>query len=142
MSGVTSTASSALAMVAGAVIGRVLQTKFSDKVNPKILAGGQIAVGYFLPKFVKNKFVQGIGTGMIVNGGVSALQSFGVISAINGLAGADVTVDYLGEDDSMSGSSTIQEISGGMDDLGMVDHGIMSGSSDISILAGDEDYDY
>jgi hypothetical protein len=129
-------------MVAGAVIGRVISTKFADKVNPKILAGGQIAVGYFLPKFVKNKFVAGIGTGMIVNGGVQALQSFGVISAINGLAGG-VEVDYVGEDDSISGSSSIQEIAGmdDMDDMGLVDAGIMSGSSDISILAGD-DYDY
>jgi len=132
----------ALAMVAGAVIGRVVSTKLSSKVNPKILAGGQIALGLFLPKFVKNKFAVGIGQGMIVNGGVSALQSFGVISAISGL-GADVQVDYLGEDeDGMSGSADIQEIAGGMDsEIGYYDEGIMSGSGDISILSGD-DFDY
>ncbi len=135
--------SQALAMVAGAVIGRVVSTKFADKVNPKILAGGQIALGLFLPKLVKNKFATGIGQGMIVNGGVSVLQSFGVISAISGI-GADVQVDYLGEDEEgMSGSAYIQEIAGGMDsdELGYYDEGIMSGSSDISVLAGD-DYDY
>lgn len=140
MSGVAGGATQALSMIAGAVIGRVLQTKFADKVNPKILAGGQIVAGYALPKFIKNDFVKGIGAGMIVNGGVSALQSFGVIGAINGV-GADVQVDYLGEDDTMNGSGTIQEIAGGLDDMGLMDEGIMSGSSDISILAGD-DFDY
>ena len=145
MSGTGGTVTNALAMVTGAVIGRVLSTKLSSKVNPKILAGGQIAVGYFLPKFVKNKFVAGIGTGMIVNGGVQALSSFGVISAISGFTDG-VKVDYLGDDDfdSMSGSADIQEIAG-IDDMGMglVDPGIMSGSADISIIAGDdEDFDY
>ena len=57
MSGVAGGATQALSMIAGAVIGRVLQTKFADKVNPKILAGGQIVAGYALPKFIKNDFV-------------------------------------------------------------------------------------
>jgi hypothetical protein len=144
MSGTGGTVTSALAMVTGAVIGRVLSSKLSDKINPKILAGGQIAVGVLLPKFVKNKFVSGIGTGMIVNGGVQALSSFGVISAISGITDG-VKVDYLGDDDfdSISGSADIQEIAG-IDDMGMglVDAGIMSGSSDISIIAGDDDEDF
>lgn len=145
MSGTGGTVTNALAMVTGAVIGRVLSTKLSSKVNPKILAGGQIALGLFLPKMVKNKFAAGVGAGMIVNGGVQALSSFGVISAISGLTDG-VKVDYLGDDDfdSISGSADIQEIAG-IDDMGMglVDPGIMSGSADISIIAGDdEDFDY
>ena len=144
MSGTGGTVTNALAMVAGAVIGKVVSTKLSDKVNPKILAGGQIALGVFLPKMVKNKFVAGIGTGMIVNGGVQALQSFGVISAISGFTDG-VKVDFVSGDDfdSVSGSANIQEIAGGIDEMGLMDPGIMSGSSDISILAGDdEDFDY
>jgi hypothetical protein len=141
MSGTGAGMTHALAMVAGAVIGRVVSTKLSAKVNPKILAGGQIALGLFLPKLVKNKFAAGIGQGMIVNGGVSALQSFGVISAISGL-GADVQVDYLGEEeDSMNGSSNIQEIAG-MDEMGMYDPGIMTGSSDISVISGYDEEEY
>ena len=145
MSGTGGTVTNAVAMVAGAVIVRVLSTKLSSKVNPKILAGGQIALGLFLPKLVKNKFASAIGAGMIVNGGVQALSSFGVISAISGMTDG-VEVDYLGETDfdQMSGSSDIQEISG-IDDMGMglVDAGIMSGSADLSIIAGeDEDFDY
>ena len=88
--------------------------------------------------------VAGIGTGMIVNGGVQALQSFGVISAISGFTDG-VKVDFVSGDDfdSVSGSANIQEIAGGIDEMGLMDPGIMSGSSDISILAGDdEDFDY
>lgn len=136
----------ALAMVAGAVIGRVVSSKLSTKVNPKILAGGQIVLGMYLPKLVKNKFASGIGAGMIVNGGVQALTSFGVISAISGI-GQDMQIDYVSGDDmemdDMSGSADIQEIAGMEDStMGLYDEGIMSGSSDIAILAGDDEYDY
>lgn len=128
-----------LSMVAGAVAGRILQSKLESKVDPKILAGGQVVAGMFLPKFVKNKIGAGIGAGMVVNGGVTLLNKFGVISAISG---DGATVSY--EDESMSGSSDIQTIAGDdMDDMGYTDYGTMSGgSSDISVLAGDEDFDY
>jgi len=134
MSGVGTGMTSALSMIAGAVIGRVISNRMASKVNPKILAGGQIVLGSVLPRFIKNKFVAGIGTGMVINGGVQALQSFGVISAINGM-GQDVQVDYLTDgDDGMSGSADIQEIAG----VGLYDEGVMSGSSDISIISGDD----
>jgi hypothetical protein len=125
-----------LSMVAGAVAGRILQTKLQDKVNPKLLAGGQVVAGMFLPKLVKSKIGAGIGAGMVVNGGVTLLNSFGVISAISG---DGATVSY--EDESMSGSADIQTIAGN-DDMGYTDYGTMSGSSDISVIAGDEDFDY
>lgn len=127
-----------LSMVAGAVAGRVLQSKLQDKVNPKLLAGGQVVAGMFLPKLIKSKIGAGIGAGMVVNGGVTLLNSFGVISAISG---DGAMVSY--EDESMSGSADIQTIAGDdMDDMGYTDYGTMSGSSDISVLAGDEDFDY
>jgi hypothetical protein len=104
-----------ISMVAGAVAGRVLSSKFKDKVNPKLLAGGQIAAGLFLPKLVKNKFVAGIGSGMLVNGGVELISSFGVISGMDN----DPSVEYIGDisdmyefDDSMSGVDDLSIISG------------------------------
>lgn len=132
---------SAASIVAGAVIGRVISKRLETKVKPALLGGGQIAVGYFLPRFVKNKFVAGIGTGMVVNGAVSLLQSTGVIGAIGAIGETDEDTYQL------SGSDTIKEISGMDDEMdsfgGIEDAGIMSGggSSDIAILAG-EDYDY
>lgn len=133
MSGVGGGMTNALAMVAGAVAGRLIQNKFQDKVNPKILAVGQIAAGMFLPKFVKNKFVAGIGTGMIVNGGVTVLNQFGVISAISGLAGASDSLEYVAGDG-------LSILAGDDDagDMGVIDQGIMTGDIDrLNVVAGD-----
>lgn len=131
--------------VAGAVAGRILSAKVLPNANDKLKAGGQIAVGVLLPRFAKNPFFKGFGMGMVVNGGVQLLSSFGVISGIAGM-GEDITVERLGyQDESISGSSDIQVISGDYEgeDMGYYDEGVMSGSADISILSGDmEDYDY
>lgn len=134
MSGVKGNVTFIATSVAGAVIGKFVQNKFSDKVNPKILAGGQIALGLFLPKFIKSDIGKGLGTGMIVNGGVTMLQEFNVLS---GLGQYDMS--YV--DDSMSGDDNLNVIAGDdlsivagddMDDMGYMDEGIMSG----------EDFDY
>lgn len=130
MSGVGSGMTSALSMIAGAVAGRILQSKLESKVNPKILAVGQIAAGVFLPKLVKNKFVAGVGTGMVINGGVTALNQFGVISAVSGMVGAsDYSLDYV------SGTDNLTAIAG----VGITDQGIMTGADTdrLSVVAGD-----
>jgi hypothetical protein len=136
-----------LSMVAGAIAGKVISSKLKDKVNPKILAGGQIAAGLFLPKLVKNKFVAGLGSGMIVNGGVELVSSFGVIS---GIMGDEPSVEYIGEydDDMMSGTDSLSTIAGedyDGSDMGYYDAGTMSGVNDLSIISGSDDmegYDY
>jgi hypothetical protein len=126
-----------LSMVAGAVAGRILQSKLSTKIDPKIVAVGQIAAGIILPKIVKNKFVAGIGTGMVVNGGVTVLNSFGVIQAVAGMAGVDDTqLEYVAGDD-------LSVIAGENEDyMGVTDQGIFSGTDPLSVIAGDfEDMD-
>lgn len=138
MSGVGGGMTNVLAMVAGAVAGRLVQNKLQDKVNPKLVAAGQIAAGIFLPKFVKNKFVAGIGTGMIVNGGVTLANQFGVVSAISGMVGADeYSLDYV------SGTDSLNVIAGDESgDMGYTDQGIMTGTDNLSVVAGDmEDLD-
>lgn len=138
MSGVGGGMTNVLAMVAGAVAGRLVQNKLQDKVNPKLVAAGQIAAGIFLPKFVKNKFVAGIGTGMIVNGGVTLANQFGVVSAISGMVGADeYSLDYV------SGTDSLNVIAGDESgDMGYTDQGIMTGTDSLSVVAGDmEDLD-
>lgn len=128
-----------LSMVGGAVIGRILQSKLESKVNPKILAGGQIAVGMFLPKFVKSKLGAGIGAGMVVNGGVTLLNKFGVISAISG---ADSEVEYISGYDTEMGYAE-SSIAGDMGEYGEGAYGDEMGYAE-SVIAGDEysDYDY
>jgi hypothetical protein len=141
MSGVGTGMTNVLAMVAGAIAGRMIQNKLESKVNPKLVAAGQVAAGIFLPKFIKNKFVAGIGTGMVVNGGVTLASQFGVVSAIAGI-GADYSLDYV------AGTDNLSILAGG---VGVTDQGIMTGDVDrLSVLAGDmedmsgmdEDSDY
>jgi hypothetical protein len=127
MSGVGGDLTNVLAMVAGAIAGRMVQNKFGG-TNPKVVAAGQIAAGIFLPKIVKNKFVAGIGTGMVVNGGVTLASQFGVVSAIAGI-GADYSLDYV------AGTDNLSILAGG---VGVTDQGIMTGDVDrLSVLAGD-----
>ena len=124
MGAVGSNVTTILSVVAGAVAGKFLQSKLSSKVNPKILAGGQIVAGMFLPKLVKGEIMKGVGVGMIANGGVTALSEFGVLS---GIGADDTTVEYMGGssdfstisgDDEMgyNGSDALQTISGVSDD--------------------------
>jgi len=120
-----------LSMVAGAVAGRILQSKLSSKVDPKIVAVGQIAVGLMLPRFVKNKIAAGIGAGMVVNGGVTTLSQFGVISAVAGIGAADYALDYV------SGTDNLSVIAGDDSDMGFTDQGIFSGTDNLSVIAGD-----
>jgi len=111
-------------IVAGAVVGKVVATKFSN-MNPKIMAAVQIGAGVMLPRFMKNNFVRNMGTGLIVNGAVTGLQSFGVISAINGFVGADnVSYDY-----EMSGTDELTAIAG------YEDEGIMTGTDELQSIA-------
>ena len=118
-----------LPLVVGAVAGRIIANKLAGKASNTILGAGQIGAGLVLPMVVKNNFVKGIGTGMIINGAVSLAQSTGVISAISGIG--EMEVDFLsGDMDTMEGSDNLSIIAN-------IDEGIMSGSSDLSVIAGD-----
>ena len=120
-----------LAMVAGAVAGRILQSKVLPNVDAKIKAVGQIAVGLMLPRFVKNKLAAGIGTGMVINGSVTALTQFGVVSAIAGIGASDYALDYV------SGTDNLSVLAGDDSDMGFADQGIFSGTDTLSVIAGD-----
>jgi hypothetical protein len=123
MGAVGTSATTILSVVAGAVAGKFIQSRLSSKVNPKILAGGQIVAGIFLPKLVKNEFMKGVGVGMIANGGVTALGEFGVLA---GIGADDMSVEYIG------GSEDIATIAGD-DEIGY------DGSDSIQTIAGVDD---
>tara|TARA_R110000868_G_scaffold119499_1_gene317207 strand:+ start:648 stop:1079 length:432 start_codon:yes stop_codon:yes gene_type:complete len=121
-----------LSMVVGAVAGKVITSKLQDTVDTKILAVGQIAAGIFLPKVVKAKFMTGVGAGMIINGAMTGLQSFGVISAISGFVGADNSIDYQFSD-TVSGGDELQTIAGNY-----MDEGTLTGADELQTLAGND----
>ena len=111
-------------LLAGAVVGRMLRTKVLPNVDAKFKSIGEVAVGLVLPRFVKNDFVKSMGAGMIVDGGTSALSSFGILSGIGAddasveFIGADDIETIAGIDDEISGSETIQTIAGDDDEIG------------------------
>jgi hypothetical protein len=139
MGAIGSTFGTLLTMGAGAIIGRIAQSKLQDKVNPKLVAGGQVALGIFLPKLVKGKVGAGIGSGMAVNGIVTLANQFGVVSAISGM---ETSVDYVGGDDEMGYADSSIAGDDGMDEMGYADSSI-AGDLDEGIMSGDyEDYGY
>jgi len=139
MGAIGSTFGTLLTMGAGAIIGRIAQSKLQDKVNPKLVAGGQVALGIFLPKLVKGKVGAGIGSGMAVNGIVTLANQFGVVSAISGM---ETSVDYVGGDDEIGYADSSIAGDNGMDEMGYADSSI-AGDLDEGTLSGDyEDYGY
>lgn len=139
MGAVSSTMTSTLSVIAGAVAGKLIAKAItkggtSTTITAKTAAIGQVAVGLFLPKLMKNKFSAGIGTGMIVNGGLTLLSEFNVIK---GIGAADYQVEYV------SGTDPLSVIAGENEDyMGVTDQGIFSGTDPLSVIAGDfEDMD-
>jgi hypothetical protein len=85
------TASTVLYTVAGAaaaqLVGKVLPATFNEKIKAAV----PVAVGLFLPRFVKGATGQGLAAGMIAVGGLKLIQSFGVLNGIGAFA---ANVDY------------------------------------------------
>jgi len=79
-------ASTVLYTVAGAAAAQLVGKVLPASVNDKIKAAVPVAVGLFLPKFVKGAAGQGLAAGMIAVGGLKLVQSFGVLNGIGAFA--------------------------------------------------------
>jgi hypothetical protein len=84
-------ATSVLYTVAGAAAAQLVGKFLPAATNDKIKAAVPVAVGLFLPKFVKGAAGQGLAAGMIAVGGLKLVQSFGVLNGIGAVAN---DVDY------------------------------------------------
>jgi hypothetical protein len=84
-------ASTVLYTVAGAAAAQLVGKFLPAATNDKIKAAVPVAVGLFLPKFVKGAAGQGLAAGMIAVGGLKLVQSFGVL---NGIGAVSSNVDY------------------------------------------------
>jgi len=84
-------ASTVLYTVAGAAAAQLVGKFLPAATNDKIKAAVPVAVGLFLPKFVKGAAGQGLAAGMIAVGGLKLVQSFGVLNGIGAFAS---DVDY------------------------------------------------
>jgi hypothetical protein len=71
--------------IVGAIAGRVIANKVTA-LNPKIMAAVQALGGGVLAWKSKSALLKGLGTGLAVNGAISAGQQFGLLNGI-GYAG-------------------------------------------------------
>jgi len=89
-------------MKAGGVILGVIATGFineklnemknadgTPKVDPKLVALGEVVLGFVLPNFAKGDLFEGLGMGLIGAGGVNAAKEMGLISGIPIVGGVD-----------------------------------------------------
>jgi hypothetical protein len=82
-----STLTNALFTIAGGVAARFVSntingTKLNDSYKKYVASVAPIAVGIFLPKFIKSEIGKALGTGMIAVGGLGLVQSTGVLSGM------------------------------------------------------------
>jgi len=118
---------SALGIVAGAVVGKLVATKLLPAVDQRIKNAGVLVLGAAVfPRLIKGDLGKAIGAGMIAVGGQGLVGSF--IPAIGAM------------DDTMEFPVTVGEVP---DNLSVIagDDTVLAGD-DLSVLAGfDEDED-
>jgi hypothetical protein len=80
--------------VAGAVVGSYAGKMISDmvaknmenseKYTPYIEGGVQVAIGFFLPKLIKQQspLIKGVQMGMMINGGVTIVKATGALDSL------------------------------------------------------------
>lgn len=83
-------AGGAVAQVVGNVVAKALPASTSMRTADLVKAGVPVAVGFFLPRFVKSDFGKYAGVGMMTVGGLRLVQSFGVLNGIPGMDNAFV----------------------------------------------------
>ena len=93
MSGIGAVGSTAMNVaytIAGGVAAQLVATKLPIK-DEKIKAAIPVAVGLFLPRFVKGDAIKSVANGMIAVGGIKLVQTFGVL---NGIGAVSPNSDY------------------------------------------------
>jgi len=108
--------SSALFTIVGGVAARFVSntingTSLNDSYKKYVASVAPIAVGLFLPKFIKSDMGKALGNGMIAVGGLGLVQSTGVLSGLPVIAKR-----YMGLGPSTNNS---RGIVAGMDNYGM-----------------------
>lgn len=83
--------SSALFTIVGGVAARFVSntingTSLNDSYKKYVASVAPIAVGLFLPKFIKSDMGKALGNGMIAVGGLGLVQSTGVLSGMPSIA--------------------------------------------------------
>lgn len=112
--------SSAIYTIAGAAAAAAV-TKFVPIANDKIKAAVPLALGLFLPKFIKGSAGQGLAAGMVAVGGLKLVQSFGVLNGVGGVDAPGYQVPQIAAVYNRAGlvdSSYMTPAIAGLDEIG------------------------
>lgn len=130
---VKGTAMSAIGIVAGAVIGRMVAKKVLPNVDERIKNAGVVAIGALLmPKVIKSDLGKALGNGMIAAGGVGLVGSF-----MPAIAGPGDYIEFpvqVGEVD-----DNISVIAGDSDVMAGDNSQYAMAGDDLSLIAGDDE---
>lgn len=80
-SGLGHEAMEAVGLVAANIGGVIMQRQLTS-VNPKIVSGAQIIVGYLIKKHAKSPLMSGVGWGMMSAGSVGLVHEVGIIHGV------------------------------------------------------------
>ena len=119
-----------LGLVAGNVGATIMQRQ-ATTLNPKIVSGGQIVVGYFVKKHAKAPFMSGVGYGLMSAGAIGLTHEIGIIHGVE---------DFVS---GLYGGQTYVETETEMPMRGISNHDTMSGISNGSMMSGsNNEFDY
>lgn len=123
-----------ISVVAGAVVAGYVDKVVPETVNPKVTAGGKIALGVVLPMFAKSgsmkNILAGAGAGMIAVGSVDLLKGFGMLSGDEKSSDDVLEISLNGDMDVLAG-----------DDISVINASVLA-EDDLSVINGyDEESD-
>ena len=115
------------------------ETTKLKKIDPKLFAGGKIALGVALPMFIKNPIVSGIGAGMIAVGGLELVKNLApkMISGFGALEDTDTISISLEGVNVLSGNNFDEGVLAGDNDISVI-----NGNDDISVVNGNDDMNF
>lgn len=74
-------------IAAGVFVGGQIVKMVATSLDPKILGGGLLAAGAFVPKFAKgNPLIEGVGYGLAAKGANTLMTSLGVITGFGAVS--------------------------------------------------------
>ena len=125
-----------IGVIGGAFVGKFINKVIPDSVNPKIVAGGKVALGIILPIVVKGKaknMMKAVGDGILAVGSIELLTEFGVISGLGLDDNTELAVAIEGIED-----VSFEDISGNVlagDDIPVINADVLS-ADDIPVING------
>ncbi len=114
----------AIAVVAGASAGTLLDRIIPDSIDPKIVAGAKLAIGVFLPMASKDaetkRVLTRVGDALVAVGTVDLLKVMGVMSGAEDGNDLFISMNGNGDLNALNENVLAEDVLGGRDDLNVL----------------------